>query len=108
MGGGYKAVTECPSQTCPLWLDRSGKRRKGQRPLKAIRDFCIQCTGGPEEVKKCTGRMLYEPDCQLHRYRFGKNPRKRGQGRVQNLLRLPNGKGVYAPETHEKGQRMVG
>jgi len=104
MGGSYQAVKDCPSATCSLWPDRSGKKRMGQRPLGAIRSFCLQCVGSPEEVTKCTGKMLYDPDCQLHPYRFGSNPRKQGQGQVQNLLSLPNGEGGYAPESHETGQ----
>ncbi|BEQ16028.1 hypothetical protein FAK_30940 [Desulfoferula mesophila] len=108
MGGSYQAINDCPSQNCPLWTDRSGKKRKGQRPLSAIKGFCLECVGGLEEVKKCIGKMLFGPDCLLHPYRLGRNPRKRGQGQVQNLFRSPNGEGVDAPESHEDGQQMVG
>lgn len=39
-------------------------------PLKAIRQFCIDCNGGsPYEVKNCTS-----PKCALYPFRFGKNP----------------------------------
>jgi hypothetical protein len=108
MGGSYQAVNDCPSQTCPLWLDRSGKKRKGQRPLASIKEFCLACVGGLEEVKNCTGKMLYGPDCQPHLYRLGRNPRKRGQGQVQNLFRSPNGEAVDAQESHETIKQVCG
>ena len=39
-------------------------------PVKAIRQFCIDCNGGSlYEVKNCTS-----PNCALFPFRFGKNP----------------------------------
>ena len=41
-------------------------------PLKAIRWFCIECSGDqPKEVKWCSSR-----DCALWEFRFGKNPNR--------------------------------
>lgn len=39
-------------------------------PIKAIREFCLECCGGSSaDVKSCTAPM-----CPLHAFRFGKNP----------------------------------
>lgn len=39
-------------------------------PVKAIREFCLECSGGSSsEVKHCTA-----PNCPLYAFRFGKNP----------------------------------
>jgi hypothetical protein len=45
-------------------------------PLRAIRQKCLDCSGGQRsEVKNC---ML--SDCPLFLYRFGKNPKRSGIG----------------------------
>lgn len=39
-------------------------------PVKAIREFCLECCGGSSnDVRSCTA-----PHCQLYAFRFGKNP----------------------------------
>lgn len=39
-------------------------------PIKAIREFCLECCGGSSAaVKNCTA-----PNCNLYAFRFGKNP----------------------------------
>lgn len=39
-------------------------------PIKAIREFCLECCGGnSNDVKGCTA-----PNCALFAFRFGKNP----------------------------------
>ena len=39
-------------------------------PVKAIREFCLDCCGGQrEEVKLCPSER-----CALHAFRFGRNP----------------------------------
>jgi hypothetical protein len=39
-------------------------------PVKAIREFCLECCGGnSNDVKFCTA-----PRCPLYAFRFGKNP----------------------------------
>ena len=39
-------------------------------PVKAIREFCLQCCGGKAvDVKECTSTI-----CPLKPFRFGKNP----------------------------------
>lgn len=39
-------------------------------PVKAIRDFCLDCMGGSrDEVVRCTSK-----DCKIYAFRLGKNP----------------------------------
>ena len=39
-------------------------------PIRAIREFCLECCGGnSNDVKTCTAYR-----CPLHAFRFGKNP----------------------------------
>ena len=49
---------------------------KYQRPLKAIRTKCLECSGNqPKEVRLCTCI-----DCPLYLYRMGTNPARKGIG----------------------------
>lgn len=42
-----------------------------RRPLKAIREKCLDCVGGSrKEVRQCTIH-----DCPLYEYRFGHRPK---------------------------------
>ena len=51
------------------------KPKKQKKPLKAIREFCIECMGGRENdgylkhIKNCVSF-----DCALFDFRFGNNP----------------------------------
>lgn len=46
-------------------------------PLKAIRKYCLECSGDSwHEVKLCV-----VDECSLFPYRFGKNPSRKGMGR---------------------------
>ena len=50
-------------------------------PLKAIREKCLDCSGGqPKEVRLCP-----VTDCPLWPYRMGKNPRRVGIGKKPHL-----------------------
>lgn len=41
-----------------------------KNPVKAIREFCLSCSGDSSaEVKLCTSKK-----CPLYAFRFGKNP----------------------------------
>ena len=43
---------------------------KQKNPVKAIREFCLDCSGDSSaEVKRCTSK-----NCPLYPFRFGKNP----------------------------------
>ncbi len=57
---------------------------RGKRPLKAIRAKCLECAGGRHAVRNCRNG-----DCALYALRFGKNPNRRGLGRVGNIY-MPN------------------
>ena len=51
------------------------KPKKHKSPLKAIREFCIECVGGRENE----GCLKYiencgSPECAVFDFRFGKNP----------------------------------
>lgn len=47
-------------------------------PLKAIRARCLDCQGNrPSGVRKCE-----DVDCPHYCFRFGKNPNRKGVGRV--------------------------
>lgn len=69
---------------------------KPLRPLKAIRAYCLDCSGGSfKEVEFCPIRS-----CPLYAWRFGKRPKP-----VQKAKERASGRGVQrslhrnAPET---------
>ena len=51
------------------------KPKKHKSPLKAIREFCIECVGGRENeghlkfIENCSS-----PECAVFDFRFGNNP----------------------------------
>ena len=50
-------------------------------PLRAIRKHCLECSGGSvREVKLCV-----IPRCPLFIYRLGRNPSRKGMGKIENL-----------------------
>jgi len=51
-------------------------------PLKAIRKKCLKwCSNNSyKEVECCPIK-----DCPLYPYRFGKNPARKGLGKIENL-----------------------
>ena len=53
--------------------------KKRKNPVKAIREFCIECMGGQAHlVKNCTTEV-----CALHDFRMGKNPFRAGPSEEQ-------------------------
>lgn len=76
MGNSPAMVTACDSKLCPLVSFRMG--RGGAGALKAIRLQCLQCVETEMDVKECTGKLLFDQDCTLWPYRFGKNPALKG------------------------------
>lgn len=57
-----------PTQMDVADLGYLGHKKKN--PMRLIRDFCIECSGGNQsEARKCTAYS-----CQLWPYRMGKNP----------------------------------
>jgi hypothetical protein len=68
-------------------------------PLKSIRKKCLDCSGDSrKEVKECP--IL---DCPLYPYRFGKNPKRKGIGRKDNLNAT---KSVKTPHSRESFKRQ--
>jgi hypothetical protein len=64
-------------------MNRPDPPKKKLTPLRAIRLKCLDCSGmSAKEVRLCPIQR-----CPLFEYRFGKNPRRAGQGNVQNLRR---------------------
>lgn len=50
-------------------------------PLKAIRQGCLECMNfQTHEITMCPST-----ECAFHQYRFGKNPKRKGQGNITNL-----------------------
>ncbi len=72
-------VRLCPSDDCPLFPLRFGKRTKRESSLRAIRKRCLDCTESPSYTKNCPFT-----DCHLFPYRMGHNPARRGIG--QNIV----------------------
>jgi hypothetical protein len=49
--------------------------KKHKNPVKAIREFCIECMGGQESEGHLKRIAEFgSPDCALFEFRFGKNP----------------------------------
>jgi hypothetical protein len=53
---------------------------KGRPSVKTIRKFCLECQGESIQLVAECGT-----DCPLHQYRFGKNPKRAGMGKIGNL-----------------------
>lgn len=67
-------TVDCISKVCKL-------KDVSLSPLKRIRAHCLDCVETRQEVKECTGELLFEDRlCYLHPYRFGHNPRQKGIG----------------------------
>lgn len=109
--GSAKEVELCPARRCPLWTMRFGKRpdpaehiddqtqlyplevpitlgefaAKGMSTLQAIRRRCIDCSGGSAiEAGSCSFK-----ECDLHPFRFGRNPNRAGIGRsAEHMARI--------------------
>jgi len=72
-------------------------------PVKAIREFCLECAASRVEVRKCGIAK-----CPLFPYRLGKNPMRKGIGGQKSLpswLRNPNS---TMEKKEENSRSMVG
>ena len=57
---------------------------KKTTPLRAIRLNCLECSvGSPKEVRLCPITR-----CSLYRYRFGRDPSRKGKGGLGNIENL--------------------
>jgi len=68
---------------CYLFHFRLGK---GRPSVKTIRKFCLECMGACSKLVAECGS-----DCPLHPYRFGKNPKRVGIGKIHNLKAVLGG-----------------
>lgn len=67
------------SFTCDSWICKLID--KSLTPLKRIKSHCLDCLESKQEVKNCTGGLLFEDRlCYLHPYRLGHNPKQKGIG----------------------------
>ena len=80
--------------------------RKEKKPVKAIRENCIDCMGGRESeghLKRIT--ECASSDCALFDFRFGTNPHHK-----QNLndeQRKERGDRLKFARSHDKGKEKV-
>lgn len=73
---------DCISKVCKL-------KDVSLSHLKRIRAHCLDCVETRQEVKECTGKLLYEDRlCYLHPYRFGKNPNRKPSVNTSHLDRF--------------------
>lgn len=79
---GKRLIAKCNSEICKL-------NNKSLSPLKRIKAHCLDCVETRQEVKNCTGKLLFEDRlCYLHPYRLGKNPRKKPSANTSHLDRF--------------------
>lgn len=89
---GVKAV-DCISKVCKL-------KDVTLSPLKRIKAHCLDCLETRQEVKECTGKLLFEDRlCYLHSYRLGHNPRQRGIGNPRFSKKPQRNDMILAPKT---------
>jgi len=78
--GGH--LVYATGKPCRFFAYRMNKRP----PMKVFRQFCLECMGGSSAlVRECE-----TDECQMHLYRFGKNPSIKGANRERmNAIRPP-------------------
>lgn len=60
---------KCYSLICEL-------SNRAMSMLNRIKAHCLDCVETRQNVKDCTGKLLFEDKiCNLHPYRMGKNPK---------------------------------
>lgn len=74
-----KPREDCFSDVCSLARDELGF-------VKRIRLHCLDCVAGnKKDVSDCDGVQLDGSTCNLHEFRFGKNPNRKGIGNKGNI-----------------------
>ncbi|MDN3514970.1 MAG: hypothetical protein NG747_11285 [Candidatus Brocadia sp.] len=85
---GSARSLSCDSRICKL-------NNKSLTPLKRIKAHCLDCVKTRQEIKNCTGKLLFEDRlCYLHPYRLGHNPRQKGIGNPK-FSKKPQGNDVF-------------
>ena len=89
---------KCDSDICKLnTFDKLSAGNRTLSHLKRIKLHCLDCVETRQEVKDCTGKLLFEDRlCYLHPYRLGHNPKRKGIGN-----RLGNPKFLQKTLTHD-------
>ena len=92
---GISRGIKCSSDICKL-------NNKSLTPLKRVKAHCLDCVETRQEVKDCTGKLLFENRlCSLHLYRMGTNPKRKGIGNLNPSLK---GLEIYKKQrTHDMG-----
>ncbi|GIL20818.1 MAG: hypothetical protein BroJett041_19320 [Candidatus Jettenia caeni] len=55
-----------------------------------------------QEVKNCTGKLLFEDSpCYLHPYRLGRNPKLKGTGNSKNFKKSSTDDRLLASKTNQ-------
>lgn len=95
-------MTEYSCGTCGRPADECicKKEPESLTPLRAIHKHCVKCSGSQKQVRFCP-----VTDCDLFRYRFGKNPKRKGIGKIDNI-RNPK-KTSRRKEIEIKGDKKV-
>ncbi|HHT9137236.1 MAG TPA: hypothetical protein ACFYEK_08355 [Candidatus Wunengus sp. YC60] len=76
---GMAKSFSCDSKLCKL-------NGKSFSPLRRIKAHCLDCVETRQEVKDYTGKLFSEDRlCNLHPYRFGHNPKRKGMGSAENF-----------------------
>jgi len=76
MNNQANEVRLCPTDDCPLFYLRFGKREKKINVLKAIKTRCLDYGEG---IIRMVGKCDFT-NCPLHGYRQGHNPARKGLG----------------------------
>ena len=67
-------------------LEETKNKRKILTPVKAIKKHCYDCSGGyKKEI-----REYVITDCPLYPYRMGRNPNRKGVGKIRKRSEFRN------------------
>ena len=72
-GKSWMRVRECEQVACPLHARRLLEDGDEGALMECIREFCLDCAGGPQAVEECTADrpMGGQPACPAHPFRTG-------------------------------------
>lgn len=74
-------TVDCISKVCKL-------KDVSLSPPKRIKAHCLDCVETRQEVKECTGKLLFEDRLYyLHSYRMGTNLKRKGIGNQKPSLK---------------------
>ena len=89
MNGSTKAVRECWTPDCIIYLYRMGATPKdaSRELLSIIRRFCLNCVSSPGEVRTCDAEVTddHYTACPFHPYRMGRRPKAKAERSLISL-----------------------